>query len=335
MAQSNKTLHRLGLVLFVGLLVLVLQTSIVGAAVRESLHFTVTCNGFTTNNGGIIMDRDNTGTGMEMITMTATDGAGNVLWTSADMRVQVGGRMYFGDDTAYTWSTVSTFNPITVSVISPAGNGFEEQVVYQANGYCASLNTLLEDGTVIIAETNPSVPINAVPPMGLNPENIGPLYPGYLVVNTAWLNIRSGDGPQYTLVGRLAGGTELEVLGVNPARTWWYIEAGDIKGWVINDYVVNRGDLSDTPVVVAQGELRPVRFFLYLDAPMWALPGRGGGSLCWLEGEKEYLVVGRSFTGLSIKVEAECDGEVVTGWFPHDEGAIRNDGDLRIPVLDN
>ena len=334
MAPSNKSMHRFGLALTLALFVLLLQTSIVGAAVRESLHFTVTCNGFTTNNGGIIMDRDNTGMGLEVIYMTAIDGAGNVLWTSPEMSVQVGARMYFGSDTVYSWSTASTFNPITVSVISPAGNGAEEQIVYQANGYCTSLDTLLEDGTVLTAVTNPSVPINAVPPMGLNPENIGPLYEGYLVVNTAWLNIRSGDGPEYTLVGRLAGGTELVVLGVNPARTWWYIEAGEIKGWVHNEYVVNRGDLRDVPVVVGQGELRPVRFYLYLDTQLWALPGRGGGQICWLEGEQEYLVVGRSFTGLSIAIEVDCNGEIMTGWVPHDEGAVRNDGDLRIPVLD-
>lgn len=334
MALSNKSLKRLGLVLTLALLVLLLQTSIVGAAVRESLHFTVSCNGFTTNDGGIILDRDNTGMGLETIYMSASDGAGNLLWTGPELNFVVGGRMYFAAGTGYTWSTVSAFNPITVSVMSAAGNGLDAQIVYEANGYCTGLDTILEDGTVLAAETNPSVPINAVPPLGVNPENIAPLYDGYLLVNTAWLNMRSGDGPEYTLVGRVSGATELTVLGVNEERTWWYVESGDIKGWVNNEYVVNRGDLRAVPVVFAQGELRPVRFFLYLDTHLWALPGKGGGSVCWLEGEKEYVVVGRTITSLSFKIEADCGGEMVTGWVPFDEGAIRNDGDLRIPVVD-
>jgi hypothetical protein len=86
-------------------------------------------------------------------------------------------------------------------------------------------------------------------------------------------------------------------------------------------------------VVIAMGEIAPVRFFTYLDIQLWGLPGRGGGVLCMIDGNKEYIVAGQSPSGLSIAIEADCNGAIVTGWVPVEEGAIRNSGSLPIPIL--
>jgi hypothetical protein len=325
--------RRVGLALILTIFLILTQVMVVNAGIREGLHFTVGCTGFTTNDGGVILNRDNTGAGSELVYITATDGVGNLLYMSQEMTFLVGGRLYFGAGTMFEWASASAFNPTTVSVISPAGNGLDEQIVYAANGYCSDLPTIAEDGTVIAAETSPTVPLNVLPPEGVNPENYGQLEVGYLLVNASWLNVRSGDSIKYTIVGRVAGAAELTVLGVNEARTWWYIEAGDVLGWVSNEHVFNRGDLSDVPVVVALGEIAQVRFFTYLDVQLWGLPGRGGGVLCMIDGNKEYFVVGQSASGLSISIEADCNGAMVTGWVPAEEGAIRNSGNVPIPVI--
>ena len=242
--------------------------------------------------------------------------------------------MYFQDGLFFAWEEVPEYNPITVSVISPAGNGLLEQVIYEANGFCTGLPTVTEEGEIIDGTTSDSVPLNVLPPEGINPENVGRSYDGYVVVNVSWLNVRSGDGVEYTEVGRVSGGTELIVYGVNLDRSWWYVEAGEVLGWVNGEHVIVRGDLSDVPYVRTMGELEPPRFFVYIDTPLWSAPGNSGFHLCEIEGDLEYLIVGQSRSGDSVAIEAVCNGATVTGWLLAELGALRNAGVVEIPVLD-
>ena len=332
---ANHSMRRWSIVIFVVLLVSFGVGNGAGAATRAGLHFQIGCSGFTTNDGGLILDRDNTGTGRETVYITATDGAGQTLLITPEMTFFVGGQTYFADGAWFAWDSAPTVNPITVAVISPAGNQLEEQVIYQSEGHCGDLGaTITETGVALTGTTSISVGLNALPPEGSNPEGTGRAYPGYLVVNTSWLNIRSGDGVAYTVVGRVRGGVELIVLGVNEPRSWWYIQAGEIVGWVTNEFVINRGDLSDAPVVEAEGELLPPRFYVYADITLWGLPGESGGPLCEIAGGLEYWLVGQSSSGQSVKIEAVCNGETITGWLMAEYGAIRNAGVIEIPVLE-
>ena len=333
MIGKNVLRRHLVLALMVGLILVVFQTTLVGAGTRESLHITVTCTGFFTNEGGIILDRDNTGEGRETVYITATDGRSATLFTSGNMTFLVDGTLYFPLGTTYAFRTAPLSNPITVSVMSAAGNGLESQLIYAANGYCSGLPTIGDGGGILGVATSPSVPLNGVKPEGINPENVGQLYPGHLIVNVSWLNVRSGDGMEYTVVGRVAGNTELIVRGVNAARTWWDVEAGDILGWVSNEGIINRGDLRGAPIVEAAGEIAPVRFYVYVETTLWGLPGMSGGPVCVIPGNLEYVLVGQSASGQSIKIEAMCGDQLVTGWLPAEAGAIRNSGDLDIPVM--
>lgn len=54
------------------------------------------------------------------------------------------------------------------------------------------------------------------------------------------LNVRSGPGTQYDIIGRLAANTDVEIVGQNSAGTWWYIvypNAVGERGWVAAEYV--------------------------------------------------------------------------------------------------
>lgn len=70
-----------------------------------------------------------------------------------------------------------------------------------------------------------------------------------LVVNTGALNVRSGPGPQYTVVTSVPGGTELPVLGTNPDNSWYLVATVAGTGWVDVSFTLPRGDFSFVPAV--------------------------------------------------------------------------------------
>lgn len=310
------------LILLAALLLALVASGISAAATRDNAVWEVGCEGFTSNGGGFVLDRDNTGTGREVFTITAMDGAGNIIFGPVSEDFFVGGSVYINDGVTFEWDAVPAANPLMVRVVSPAGNGFVEQVIYTAEGTCRGL----PDGAIELAETD----ITSV----ANPEDVAGIQPGYLVVNTFRLNVRSGDGPEYTIVGQVAGGEELAVLGVNETRTWWYVQSGDVRGWVITTQVINRGDLTGTPVLEAQGVILPPRYFIYGRTDLYSSASRTSTVLCEIPGDREYVVVGRNSFFTWLVVEASCDGVAVEGWLPLNEdlGALRNLGDVPIEI---
>lgn len=97
----------------------------------------IDCAGMdATDTGAHILDRDNTGSGEERIRILAQDGAGTVI---LDYEYQTALGTYAGGVGDWTWDTAPAYNPITVQIISMAGNGLPEQVDFTATGSCAGL----------------------------------------------------------------------------------------------------------------------------------------------------------------------------------------------------
>ena len=69
------------------------------------------------------------------------------------------------------------------------------------------------------------------------------------VVNTAFLNIRTGPGIGNSIVATVPGGTVLKVLGLSRGRGWYLVEGSFGQGWLNNHYTVFRGDFSQVRVV--------------------------------------------------------------------------------------
>jgi N-acetylmuramoyl-L-alanine amidase len=69
------------------------------------------------------------------------------------------------------------------------------------------------------------------------------------VVNTAYLNIRSGPGVGYNVITTVPGGATLKVLGLSGGRGWYLVEGSFGQGWLNNHYTVFRGDFSQMRVV--------------------------------------------------------------------------------------
>jgi hypothetical protein len=66
-----------------------------------------------------------------------------------------------------------------------------------------------------------------------------------------YLNVRSGAGSTYPIIGRLAPGTgdiSSTAAGVkNGETTWLCISVGELSGWVNSDFLKPAGRKCDTP----------------------------------------------------------------------------------------
>jgi hypothetical protein len=173
----------------------------------------------------------------------------------------------------------------------------------------------------------------------VNPEGLAESQPGYAVVATDNLFVRSGDGPEYAPVAIVDGGESLVVLGRNDDSLpddsldlWWYVQAGGIRGWVKSSLLILRGNLTNVPEVPVIGEpYTPTLYIGYTGNPLYP-DTQLGQPLCRLPGNLEYKVVGRNEASTFFEIEAQCNGATVTGWVQAEVGLLRNFGTVPIAV---
>lgn len=330
------------LMLLSAIFLLVHSSQQLQAAGTSGAGFTVGCTGLTSRGVTINLNRDNTGTNQESFNIQAYDGNGTVIYAQTTSFI-VGGGFVIPSGNFFGWSTQPIANPIIVVISSNAGNGHGEQTVYRQSGSCALLTATgnfdpsvvgLPDIANVDGTTSPAVPIGQVPPTAVGIDNVAELLnlAGYGIVNTPRLNMRTGAGVQYTRIAILDGGTELIMLGHNPAGTWWYVQVDDLVGWVSGDYVALRGNVQETHIVPPQGEIEPARFILYDDYPLYAGASGNSGILCTLPGNIEFPVVGRTAMSDWFQVQTTCNGTPITGWVSGALGALRTSGARPIPV---
>ncbi|UOR01565.1 Ig-like domain repeat protein [Leucobacter allii] len=120
---------------------LVLSGLVVSAPARalevaEPRSVSLGCANFGYSYGTWTFDRDNTGSGVEAYRVRVVDGAGTVLFAtdSAQPLSTVPG---LSSSTAY--HALPQYNPLRFSVVSASGNGFPEQLVWEATGSCSGL----------------------------------------------------------------------------------------------------------------------------------------------------------------------------------------------------
>lgn len=69
----------------------------------------------------------------------------------------------------------------------------------------------------------------------VSPSHIYPDYPGYVKIQSGYLNVRSGPGTNYQSIGKLANGTAIYIHGDDGGNGWSYINY-PVKGWISNSY---------------------------------------------------------------------------------------------------
>lgn len=72
-----------------------------------------------------------------------------------------------------------------------------------------------------------------------------------LIVNTGFLNVRSGPGGYFTVIAVASGGQSFTPVGVTPDGAWFLIEGNFGRGWVDQDYVLFRGIIDNVPIIFA------------------------------------------------------------------------------------
>ncbi len=334
-----------GLLLIIVLLAL-LPLSHAAAATGADITMTVDCDGFSAS-GGTITFEDATA-----VTLRAVDAAGTTLYTRNISR-PASGSYTFTNETA-SWVTAPAYSPIIVSVTTIAERPVQEELVFLVVGGCGSLPALANafailaefDLLTLVADldgsTAASVPLNTAPPRPVNAGDDLLGLPGYAVVNTDNLNVRSGPGVEYTQVAVVDGGTPLIVLGRSEADLadssedlWWYVEVGEVRGWVNSALLALRGDLSYAPVVEPQGELIPPSAYVgFTGTFLYSEPSSFSAVVCGIVGDTFYPVVARDAVPANYyRIEAVCEnGRAAVGWLPLESLIFRNDAGVELPV---
>jgi heat shock protein HslJ len=92
---------------------------------------------------------------------------------------------------------------------------------------------------VIIATNTPSAPEATLVPLTPEPED-----PTSVVMARTGVNVRTGPGLEYTVLGTAPYLTELEITGVSQDGTWWVVAIppnyNSGQGWVAEEYVEAR-----------------------------------------------------------------------------------------------
>jgi uncharacterized protein YgiM (DUF1202 family) len=331
------------------IVVVILAAQTAFAASANTLAFTPGCTGFVSRGGSILPDRDNTGRAREVLQFRVTDGEGNLIYENF-AQFPLNERVVYEAGTFYAYALRPAANPILVQITSPAGNGLPAQSLYEGVGNCYTLPSVGGDFVItseqallqlLLSEpldgrTAPSVEANTAPPRPVNPPGLAELLPGYAIVNTDNLFLRSGDSAEYTPVGIVDGGTRLVVLGSNGESEnglWWYVEVGGLRGWAKSEFLILRGDLRDLPVIPVTGQISQPTLYIGVENPILSVPMLGAGVVCVLPAGLLYPVIGQDAIEASwYQLEVNCNGTSIQGWIPADAGLLRNTGNVIIPV---
>jgi hypothetical protein len=134
-------LRRSTFILFV--MALVLGAAVLPASAGSSVNasFALDCKGFS-GSGQIMLDRDNTGEKREAFQVVVTDGVGNIIYKPVVDSFFVGGTVSWTATNVVEWTSTPQYNPLTLRVVSLAGNEFDEQTIAVATGSCEGLKSV-------------------------------------------------------------------------------------------------------------------------------------------------------------------------------------------------
>jgi uncharacterized protein YraI len=151
------------------------------------------------------------------------------------------------------------------------------------------------------------------------------------------LNVRSGPGVQYTLIGKINQGENLQILGVDPSGDWLMIVFGEGPGeqaWITAEYV-EYPEVGNLPIVGL------VTLYNGTPAPQGSIseklnvrqgPGTQFESLGILPADAAIWIIGRNIDGswLLIDYPSASDGE---GWII--SGYVIVQDIMGLPVMDS
>lgn len=137
-----------------------------------------------------------------------------------------------------------------------------------------------------------------------------------LVVNTSFLNVRTGPGVQYTVLVTVVGGTELPVLGRHADGVWYQVNTDGGPGWLNIEFTLPRGDFSNLPILEV-GETGAPNVNLGT-----AGLGQGGGFAAPVTSASSGRVQGVSLIGRDLRAQPDYNSLVLSRAVPNDPTTI-------------
>jgi uncharacterized protein YgiM (DUF1202 family) len=151
-----------------------------------------------------------------------------------------------------------------------------------------------------------------------------------VIINTAYLNVRSGPGAQYTPVATLSGGTELPVIGIAKDRVWYLVEGTFGQGWLNSEFTIFRGVMNNVPVVntdVIVGDLAKPVAIVSAPTVLYVAPGTNFGVIGTIS-PAEFTIMARSSDNTWVQLSTSLG----FGWVLSSQVILR--GDLStVPVV--
>ena len=184
----------------------------------------------------------------------------------------------------------------------------------------AVLVSVLPLSAVFASDAMPAVPV------GTDQQLAQPI----VIVNTSFLNVRSGPGAIYSIIGTLPGGVELPVMGRNGDATWWQVQSVYGMGWVYAEFVIPRGDFRAVPVVQVTGAsfTRPTAAVIGVPATVYVAPDQMASVLGLALVGSDMPIMGKTGDGVWWQIETN----VGLGWVMQEAVALRGDATL-VPVV--
>jgi uncharacterized protein YgiM (DUF1202 family) len=70
-----------------------------------------------------------------------------------------------------------------------------------------------------------------------------------MIVNTSYLNLRTGPSARFDILSTVSGGTVLPVTAVYEDFVWYQVATDDGFGWLNSEFTIARGDFAGVPLV--------------------------------------------------------------------------------------
>jgi len=156
----------------------------------------------------------------------------------------------------------------------------------------------------------------------------------HIIVNTAFLNVRSGPGAQFTPVATVPGGTELRVLGIASDRVWFLVEGTFGRGWLNQEFTIFRGVIGNVPeipldsVTATVGTLAAPTAIISGPTVLYLAPGTNFGPVGTLPGPAQLTIVARTADGTWVQVNSTLG----FGWLLTSQVLLQGDISL-IPIV--
>jgi N-acetylmuramoyl-L-alanine amidase len=118
------------------------------------------------------------------------------------------------------------------------------------------------------------------------------------VVRAAYLNVRSGPGPNYAVLGAVGLGDRLAIVGRTDDRSWYQVETPFGTGWVYAPYVSAQNEYGGAPITTASAAeaavTGPIGIVNTGALHIRSGPGVQYSSLGTLAGGTETQIIGRT-----------------------------------------